>query len=185
MKNRSTRDPTEPAWSRIFRQGTAALRFDWSSSSLCFPSSQDVPHICSPTASLLFHSNLSPHPSIHKAVETIFFSFYQFCLCSPVPFCLSRWYLLQGRNPNLFSALQNFQVLEGFEWKRKESWHAFGFLKEDAVSSPASCSGHRAAAVLPFILGLYLHWMPNIRQPRSWSALKYYSKKCSYKYDSI
>lgn len=139
-----------------------------------------------PNSLTLFHSNLSlPILPSAKLEDTICHSSYPFCLCSPVPFSLSRWYLLQNRHPNPYSALQNTQVLEGFEWRRKEAKHVFGFLKEDVVSAPASCSGHRAAAVLPFVLGLHLHWMLGTRQPCSWSALKYYSKKYSYKYDSI
>lgn len=48
------------------------------------------------------------------------------------------------------------------------------------VCISALCSGDRAAAVLSFILGLYLKGMTSTGQLKIWSALKYYNKNHSY-----
>lgn len=54
----SARDSIEPAWSRILRPGAAALKSNWYSPSLYFPSLQHA-HICSTTSSPSLYSSFS------------------------------------------------------------------------------------------------------------------------------
>lgn len=158
----------------------AAFRLHCSSSSLYFLSWQYIPYIHIPTIlTFVPHSPQSPHPPIHKAAVTKS-AYFTHSVYVPCAFWPKQLVAPSGQEPPLIPCFAKHSGTGGIGVEEAGPHHSFCFLKEDVVYIFVSCSGNTAAAVLPFILEVYLTWMTDSGQLHHWLSLKHSAKKHSY-----